>query len=362
MPISRRRFLKGATVAAVSSAVVSRDALAGPVSSAERILVLVELSGGNDGLNTVIPIADRHYALARPTLAIPRAQALMLDRSTALHPAMVELHAMFGRNELAIVQGVGYANPSRSHFRSMEIWHRGDMAPEASTGWLGRYCRQAWGALADRVAPALHFGSECPELFRGASPASELPDALVLDGENVPEAARAMLARLRTPKAAYPANALGASLATAAQLIVQKSGVRLFHLSQGGFDTHAHQAKSHAQALGALSAAVGAFMADLKAEGRQRDVVVMIFSEFGRRVRENSSAGTDHGAAGVLLVAGGSVKGGLYGRSPSLTDLSDGDLKASVDFRACYATVLERWLDVPADRVLPGRVAPLAFL
>ncbi len=171
-----------------------------------------------------------------------------------------------------------------------------------------------------------------------------------------------MLNNPRKAKVDYPKDYAGKGLAVFAQMIVQNTGTRLFYISMGGFDTHAKQGDGHAKLLGTVSSAISAFMADLKAENRDKDVMVMVFSEFGRRVKENNSAGTDHGAASIMFFAGGAVKGGLYGDYPSLTTLEDGDLKYNVDFRECYATVLERWLGTPADRILPKMQNRIGFL
>jgi len=380
----------------MSPALVGRAARAGAVDSSRRALVVIELCGGNDALNTVIPINDVNYRIARPTLAVPRQGALMLDKDTALHPAMRAMHELFKRGQLAIVQGVGYPNPSRSHFRSQEIWHRGTPNPAASTGWLGRSVERMMGQIRRSCVPVLHIGGQPAEMFRSAKAAgitvctneagkaevrpmyfdglgdlagprqSVSPERIAeMTGVDVVRGAAAVESALKRPRAggvAYPQNRLAKGLSVFAQMIVGNSGTRLLHITHGGYDTHAMQAETHAQLLGELSSAVGALLADLRGEGRDRDVLVMIFSEFGRRVRENGSAGTDHGAAGSMFFAGGAVKGGVYGACPSLTDLQDGDLKHTTDFRDCYATVLENWMNVDAGRVLGGHGGRVAVV
>jgi uncharacterized protein (DUF1501 family) len=342
MIISRRKFLRtGGSVVAVSAApamlwnVAAARAAENNRSTAGRALVVVELNGGNDALNTVIPIANPLYAVNRPTLAVGRREALMLEKGVGLHPAMAGLRDLYVKGQLAIVQGVGYPNPSRSHFRSMEIWHRGHLG-DVATGWLGQSTRAA-----------VHYGAGGAELFKAEGMVvREMPEVEETGAGTV----------------GYCRGRLGAGLAEFAKRIVKGSEAKLFYVSQGGFDTHARQAESHGELLGAVSASISGFLAELRAHGREREVMVLVFSEFGRRLRENSSAGTDHGTAGVMFLAGGGVAGGLYGRCPGLGDLSDGDVKHTVDFRDCYATVLENWLGTSADRVLAGRFGRMEFV
>ncbi|HEX2971559.1 MAG TPA: DUF1501 domain-containing protein, partial [Tepidisphaeraceae bacterium] len=299
--------------------------------------------GGNDALNTVIPLSDPRYAAARPTLAIGRGEALELDGTVGLHPAMTQMHELFKQGQLAIIQGVGYPNSSRSHFRSREVWHRGMLTSDGASGWLGRYCEQT--KMGGEWASMVYCGKELPEVFKAEGMATTSVDV-----------------EEQQTTGAYPQGPLGAGLGTFARMIKEDAQSKLFYVSVRGFDTHARQAETHGAQLGMVSAGIGAFLAELKAAGRDRDVMVMVFSEFGRRVKENTSAGTDHGSAGVMFIAGGSVRGGLYGKQPSLTDLHEGDLRYSVDFRDCYATVLEGWLGTAADRVMAHRAQPIAFV
>ncbi|MCY2952796.1 MAG: DUF1501 domain-containing protein [Planctomycetota bacterium] len=372
MTISRRDFLRsGASVVAAGATVpaVLMGANSTGRSARQRVLVVVELNGGNDAINTIIPINSPHYAAARPTLAISRSDALMLAGGVALHPAMTEMHELFRAGQLAVIQGVGYPNPSRSHFRSMGIWHRGDLSPDTSTGWLGRHCQSALSGTA-----MIHCGTDLPELFKATNvPAIGLSAAADLDPFDRSENAVVINNLVLTPtqrgqtsftsdsrslhtvlkaqrtQASYPSGRFGDGLATFARMIVANAGPRFYHIGLAGFDTHARQADLHAALLAKLSSGIGGFLGDLRSHHRDRDVLVMVFSEFGRRLRENSSAGTDHGSAGVMFFAGAPVRGGLYGRHPSLTDLDDGDLKHTTDFRDCYATVLRGWLESPCD-------------
>lgn len=406
MLFTRREFLRtGASVVAAGSAVpamllnmASARAAENDKATAGRVLVVLELNGGNDGLNTLAPVKDPAYIAARPTLAIAPDAALMLDERVGLHPSMTAMAEMFKTRQLAVIQGAGYPNANRSHFRSMEIWHRGDPSSAVTTGWLGRWYERGGGAgQINSPVPLVHYGKNRPEIFKsGRTPALSInaiddfypmdqrPESMaiaslyaqhpttapadggggtILTPQEVIQATgtdivrgteiiRGILKNPRAPKADYPRSRLAQGLAVFSQMIVQNIGTKLFYISQGGFDTHARQGASHGDLLGTVSAALGAFMADLKAEGRDKDVLVMAFSEFGRRVKENGSAGTDHGAASVMFFAGGTVKGGLYGQYPALTDLSDGDLKFNVDFRDCYASVLEDWLATDPTRVL----------
>lgn len=383
------------------------------------ILVVLQLAGGNDGINTLIPHGDDAYYRARPRLAIPRKNVLTLSDYAGLHPRLTGLRTLYGEGKLAMIQGVGYPNPNRSHFRSTEIWQTAsDAGRNTSEGWLGRYfdncCRgadpstvgvaiggQTPQAFSSREAMGIAFNN--PEQYRymsesasdpataerfmremnspddagHASPAENeggsigmLPGPTDREGSTIEFLQRTALgARMssdrileitRKTKSAvnYPVNQLGNSLNLVARLIAGGLPTRVYYVSQGGFDTHANQLPSHERLLGDLDASLSAFMADLKSQGSLDRVLVVSFSEFGRRVAENGSGGTDHGAAAPLFVMGGGVKPGLHGLYPSLTDLHDGDLKFGTDFRSVYATVLERWLGAPSEAVL-GRKYPL---
>lgn len=427
MIFSRREFLKsGASVVALGGSVpamlmnlAQARAAENDKSTRDKILVVFELNGGNDGINTVIPITDPNYAMARPTLAIPRNEVLMLDESVGLHPSMTGFHELFQNKQLAVIQGAGYPNANRSHFKSMEIWHRGDSGAEFNTGWLGRWYERTQMQANQSVVPIVHYSQGRPLMFKsGRAPAISVnaiddfypkngkpesvaistlyknmkegtmkesdmptmdamghgpdgtsalsPDEVIMStGQDIvkgTELIKKVLKNPRTPKVAYPEGRIGNGLAVFAQMIVENHGTKLFYISLGGFDTHARQAGGHANLLATVSTAITAFVNDLKAEGRDKDVLVMCFSEFGRRVKENGTQGTDHGAASIMFFAGGAVNGGLYGHYPRFDKLDDGDLIYNVDFRDCYATVLENFLGTDSARILPKGRTKLNFV
>ena len=361
----------------------------------DHVLVVVELAGGNDGLNTFVPYEDRLYYKNRPKLGINKNEAIRLTDQLGLHPRMSAFGDMYKEGRLAVVQGVGYPEPDRSHFRSMEIWHTASTEKRPpTTGWLGRLLEVSnavgdeqlrglacTGSLpqalrADRVTvpvieqlQSLAAGEASLErrLLRKLSTAAGGPhpgvvfmrrqaDAVYRTAERLKDAA----SRYRST-ADYPETPVAGQLRQAAQIIAADLGVRVLFTSQDGFDTHAEQAETHAELLGQLSEAVAAFQHDLDQQRAADRVLVLVFSEFGRRVDENASRGTDHGAANCSLVIGKPVKGGLYGRYPSLEQLGDGDLLYNTDFRSVYATLLENWLGCPAEKVLQGEFPRLAF-
>jgi uncharacterized protein (DUF1501 family) len=402
---TRRDFLKtcacGGAVALGSAAFppVLTRAL-GASRRSDRTLVVLELAGGNDGLNMVVPFKDELYRRLRPALAIPERDALPLDGATALHPRMRELASLHQKGRLAVVQGVGYPSPNRSHFRSLDIWQSAVAEREdTASGWIGRFAEQSRGGaleavgmdLTERPVALTARSAELPVLSSGegfqldvgerdvearrrvlaglasASPAGRPPlaGALLEAARSAYRAAdqieRATL-RATAAAAAYPDTPLGRQLRRVADLVAAGLGVRVAFLRLGGFDTHAAQLAVHADLLGQLSAALGAFFEDLEGRGLARQVLLVAYSEFGRRVAENASLGTDHGAAGPVLLVSGALRGGLYGPRPDLSDLDEGDVRHAVDFRQVYATLLERWLEAPAEAVLARRYEPLEFL
>jgi uncharacterized protein (DUF1501 family) len=406
---SRRAFLRstlgGSSLVALTPTVpgfLAQTAQAAAPFRDGRVLVVVQLDGGNDGINTLVPFADPGYAKNRRVLRLPRERLLKLTREAGLHPAMREAAKLWEAGRLAIVQGVGYPNPSRSHFRSMAIWQTanvdlprdGDVADVetlASLGWLGR-ALDGGSRPADGAPGAGFVGKgSLPVALRGRrSVAADLsrPEELVLGRSADPKKAvlaadegdLASFVRRSTldayasservvgllggsdGSARYPATALAGQLRTVARLLKGGIGTRVLYTSQEGYDTHTSQLVHHADLLAELAGAIGAFLDDL-AEAKLADrVVVLAFSEFGRRVQENGSGGTDHGTAGVVFLAGPGVKGGLVGQAPGLLDLQNGDLKMTVDFRRVYATVLESWLGVPAKGVLGSELERLPLL
>jgi uncharacterized protein (DUF1501 family) len=373
---------------------LSRTARAGGLApGGERILVVVQLTGGNDGLNTVVPFGDDLYHRARPTLRVAPDRVLRLDDALGLHPDMTGLKRLFDRGLLNVVSGVGYPNPDRSHFRSMDIWHTACTSPEqCRSGWLGR---ASLGLGAGRSVAALHLDD------------APLPLALIAEGQAVPSirgidsftlaqgaediegaiaGARAaasddLLYVQRTAVAAcagarrlqevgresggapgYPPYGLADRLRQMARLIGAEFGARIYYTSLGGFDTHAKQALAHGPLQRELAESVGAFYGDLEHRGLADRVVLMTFSEFGRRVAENGSQGTDHGSGAPMFVAGPACRPGLTGGPPDLGALDDGDVRYGVDFRQVYATLLDGWLGVDSREVLGDRFAPVDLL
>ena len=382
MRMTRRAFLQLGAAASVTAFLPHARAEA----AARKLLVLVELKGGNDGLNTVIPYDDPEYARLRPRLAIAREQAIVLDERTALHPALEKLVPTWREGRLAIVQGVGYAQPNLSHFRSIEIWDTGSKSDEyLDDGWLARAFAHS-PSPARFVADGIAVGSADlgplagnrarsialtdPERFlrsaRLARPEGEARNAalrhiLKVEGD-VQQSARRMTTghEFRTE---FPAGPFGAAVRTAAQLAANPAGVAAIRLSLTGFDTHANQPNLHANLLRQVAEGLAALRGALEESGRWDASIIATYSEFGRRARENQSNGTDHGTAAAHWVMGGRVKGGLYGGAPALDRLDgNGNLPFAVDFRSYYATFLDRWWGIGSREVLGGRFEALAFL
>lgn len=405
MAIARRNLMLGSAALGVSSLVRAGSRTGERVHSAvrgvrgfqrPRALVVVQLTGGNDGLGMVVPCTQDAYWRARPTLARPVSELQPLTDEFALHADMGPLRRQFDAGRLAVVHAVGYPRMSRSHFQSMEIWH--SAVPDASAGAtdvqlqrIRRRTEQGWmGALADRLSPrrpnamvALHAGrGELPLALRGARtlpPTIQDPGGLSLaDGGETWSAGRdrilgaadvlasrnlsflrhaaadayraaERMSELTTKPSpvSYPEGELGRRLELAARLISGDFGTQLFHVELGGFDTHSRQAATHAALLGELARGLDAFQRDLLQAGVAQDVVTLVFSEFGRRVQENASRGTDHGQAGPVFLLGESVVGGLHGVAPDLENLENGDLPWSTDFRDIYATLEGDWLGAP---------------
>jgi uncharacterized protein (DUF1501 family) len=410
---SRRSFLtKGATLVAAGMAVPSFIAETARVydsgvrlvptahAAGRKILVIVQLAGGNDGLNTVIPMNDPAYAAARPGIAIPASQVLSLNGSVGLHPSFTRMKARYDRGQVGVVQGVSYPNPNRSHFRGTDIWESAVPNRLEAKGWVGRYletcgCQRADHLEAMTVGSTQTAGTFWTEMalvpavasisnFRYTSvnngnatqrqaEISTLRSALsVSDGTQQGELLRqsiltaltdadilAAAATSYAPRGTYPANGFGNSMKLITQLVAADVGTSIFYVSLGGFDTHSGQLSAQASLFSTLDQSIDGFMYDMEQLNKTDDVTLMTFSEFGRRVGQNGSGGTDHGVAAPMFVIGGGVAGGLHGPTPSLTDLTSGDLKMSVDFRQVYASVLEKWLNVPSTTILEGNYGGL---
>ncbi len=354
MILSRRHFLGTSSILA-ASALLPRVGRGADRASTGRHLVLIELAGGNDALNTVIPVRDELYFSNRPTLAIPPAQALMLDDRTALHPAMASIHSLYRRGQLAIVQGVGHIGPDRSHSGNRAIWHTalgGMPTPAARDLHLPKELGSAGvGMRVGRTMDAQHAHARRASSrgeAQSTAPGVGMPP-MVYAGEECPQMFQGGAARA----AQLPAPSLASALVNFSDAIISRCSSHCFHASLSGFDTHAHQAQAHAQLLSELSEAVGGFLARLRSARADGSVMVMIFSEFGRRLRENGSAGTDHGTAGVAFFAGPAVRGGVYGKLPSLAELRDGDLVPTTNARDCCDSVRD-WLVCAASALTGG--------
>ncbi len=420
-PYSRRFFLqRGLTLASLAATVpsfIERSALAlalpagvspGAASGVleDRILVVIQLSGGNDGLNTVVPYGMDEYYEARPQLAVSRpgttggALALSGSSEVGLHPGLAPLKELFDQGSVSIVQGVGYPNPNRSHFTSMDIWHTA-RATGKGDGWLGRYfdctCNgqptpDAAIAIGAQAPPALMGSIQQPvafeneRLFQWLGGAGD-PDLLsgytsanragvvggvaedsqagflmrtALDAQLSSDRIRRAVSRSSLTR--YPGDQLARQLQTISALIRDGMPTRVYYATLGGFDTHAGQSGSHASLMRQLAEAVKAFTEDLRAQGNADRVLTMCFSEFGRRVKQNASGGTDHGTAAPMILVGPMVRGGLSGTHPSLTDLDGGDLKFGTDFRSVYAAVLGDWMGADPAKILDGHSERCAIL
>lgn len=369
-----------------------------------KILVIVQLSGGNDGLNTVIPFADDKYHRARPAIRHDVKSVLKIDNYLGLHPNLTPLKSLLDDGQMSIVQGVGYPNPNRSHFRSMDIWHTAEPEKEiADNGWLGRYfdnacpgCDPHVGVSIGEALPLAMRGDRVhplsfdrPESYRyagrdkeryaklnsdtGVSPVQHAPQTGVNRNKKIQVASdsnqlnfltrTAMDAQMSSddilrvtrnhqPPQPYPGGDFGTGLRTVAAMIAGGLPTRVYYVSLGGFDTHAQERNRHDQLMKQFADGVSAFWADMKQQKNAQRVLMMTFSEFGRRVEQNASGGTDHGAAAPMFLFGPNVKPGLIGKHPSLTELDQGDLKYQIDFRNVYAAVLQNWLDTPSKPIL----------
>jgi uncharacterized protein (DUF1501 family) len=404
--LTRRQFLthslRASSLVALAPLVpqfVARTAQAAAPGK-NNVLVILELTGGNDGLNTVIPYADDLYHKARPTLRQTKDVVVRLDDHVGLNSGMQAFRPLWEKGQLAVVQGVGYPNPERSHFEAMDIWHSADPQRATRTGWLGRAAGEI--TRGSGAVPILHIGPQRALLAVAGAPGGgaisvndENSFRLELGGSAAEQKERRrLLSDLAAPGAsddlasfvqrrqvqtltavdtlrellegpnAVPRGGAGLrqKLQLIAGLIAKGFGTRLFYVSLDGFDTHASQEVAHRDLLADLAGSVAAFFDTLQKRGHDGRVRLMTFSEFGRRVDENGSRGTDHGAASCLFVAGPSVKGGVVGKHPSLADLDAGDLKYHTDFRRLYATLLDNWLGCESKAVLGAKWEHLSQL
>jgi uncharacterized protein (DUF1501 family) len=408
---TRREFLKtsvaggslvawGLTVPAFLSRTAWAAPDAGKPGAKDTILVVLQLTGGNDGLNTVVPFKDPEYTKLRPTLKLPVAQLKKVNDEIGLHPSLDGLAGLLDEQALCIVQGVGYPNPTQSHFRSMDIWQAASTAESLTEGWIGKALRQLPSAQsfhlagANEGAPLALSGAparvpslvslddfqlrttaasgmekkEQKAVIEGAAKAGGAKPGLLDFVQRTAANTYASSERLQEigknyqPKVPYPSTPLANRLKLAAQLIDADVGARIFYVALDNFDTHSTQLPTHAQLLQDLSGAMTAFYKDMAARGHKDRILMMTFSEFGRRAKENGSRGTDHGSGAPMLLVGGKVKSGLVGAHPSLTELEMGNLKHHTDFRQLYATVLEKWLGVSSKEVVGGAFPEVEIL
>lgn len=434
---TRRKFLYGGLTLASTAWTIpaflgsSADAMAGmlahglsstPGVDEDRILVVIQLGGGNDGLNTVVPYGMDAYYKARAGIGIKANEALKLTEADGigLHPRMTALKDLYDNGLATIVQGVGYPNPDRSHFKSMDIWQTGDRSATGD-GWLGRYidnecCGYGKGesgkpdgskaAAPLSIDPPIAIGRTAPLALQGRATkpvAFESADLFRWSGEDIHEALRepyhalnrrgapegsegkdtnadflmrtALDAQISSDKirkavaqkslVTYPGNELGRQLQMVGSMIRAELKTRVYYVTLGGFDTHSGQGGAqgrHGNLLANFADSIKAFYADLKAQGNDTRVLTMSFSEFGRRVGQNASGGTDHGTAAPMFLFGPMVRKGVVGSHPSLTDLDQGDLKYLIDFRSVYAGVLEQWLRADSKKVLGGTYKPVVVV
>lgn len=411
---TRRRFLGGM---AMLSAAASVPGFVGSTSEAyadtnwytaskagvpeDRVLVVVQLSGGNDGLNTVVPFGDDEYNRARPGLRIKDAIKLNGTDGIGLNPALRPIHEMIGEGQAAVINGVGYPNPNRSHFKSMDIWHSGetDEKDQRGMGWVGKALDTAYPLNRNGVAPdeasmaCVSIGNNAPLAVQGSHVkpvAFQSANAFQWAGHGIHDAVSDGYKKINANKAEadpadplafvqrttldaqvasgkvrkavqggtetrFPTSALSLQLQMVAKMIRAELPTRVYYVNLGGFDTHAQQINKHTQLLTQFAGAMKAFYDELKKTGHDGRVVSLAFSEFGRRLRQNASSGTDHGVAGPSFVFGPAVKHGVHGSYPSLKNLTQGDLIHTVDFRSVYADILDNWMAIDSRKTLGAK-------
>ncbi|WP_343305207.1 DUF1501 domain-containing protein [Chitinophaga niabensis] len=399
MQVNRRRFLQVGSLASASLMLpkfLKAMEQGNLVPPGNKVLVVVQLSGGNDGLNTVIPYRNDIYYKMRPTLGIKREQALALNDELGIHPALKSFKALYDDGALGILNSVGYPNPDRSHFRSMDIWQSAsDSKDYWGTGWLGRYldaqckgCDKPTQALEidDTLSMALKgdavkgLALTDPQRLFGASNDryfKELLDKQKHDDEhqNVGYLYKTMAETISSAayiqqqfktyksKESYPTTELGRNMKTIAELIMTDINTSVYYVSHGSFDTHVGQQQQQQRLFEQLSDALQVFTTDLKKNDRFKDVLVMTFSEFGRRVGQNASGGTDHGTANnMFLIGGGLQQKGVLNEGPDLGNLQEGDLQYKVDFKNVYATLLKKWLGADDQAILRKQYEHLSFI
>lgn len=425
--LSRRNFIKIGGVMTMAGAMApafiakTLDAAGPSLSNNQKALVVVQLTGGNDGLNTVIPYADSTYYSVRPTIGIPADQVLKLDDQLGLNPGMKGLKSLWDAGQLGVVRGVGYPNPNYSHFRSMQIWQSGNPDQVVESGWLGRYLdsqvksdgsnaravgnsamvignagqgggaplamwtektvvlsyngAQSFRFVADNAVASDHDAQlSAAKKIYGIATGNNVADYIrnaALDALNASDQIDKIASGYKT-SVTYPNTPFAGRLKNIAEMLDSDFGARVFYVAtDGSFDTHFNENQQgaglvgyHTKLLSSLSDGLAAFYQDLAEKNLADSVLTMTFSEFGRRVAENGSHGTDHGSAEPMFIIGGknAIKGGMYGTQPSLTDLDNGNLKVQLDFRSVYSTVLKNWLNADPTSVVGGSYPLLNFI
>lgn len=399
MVIKRKKFIQVGSLATASMLMpkfLKAFETRSFVPPGNKVVVILQLSGGNDGLNTVIPVRNDLYYKARPGIGIEKSKALVITDEAGLHPALTAFREFYNDGSLGILNNVGYPNPDRSHFRSMDIWHTASESHEYFTqGWIGRYldaqcngCDKPTQAIEidDVLSLALKgenikgiavkdprrlYGTANEKYFRdvmkqhqdesGEQPVDYLYKTMA---ETLSSADYIFQqSKLHPSSASYPKSELGNSLKTIASLIFSDINTRVYYVSLGSFDTHINQAAQQQRLFSEMNEAVSAFVNDLKDNKRFDDVLLFTFSEFGRRVQQNASGGTDHGTANnMFLVSGGLKQKGLINPLPDLANLEEGDLKYDVDFKSVYSTVLKKWLNADDAKILGKKYGQLDFI
>ena len=414
MTLTRRDFLKsGLSIAGLCytwpqlSLLAAHSAELEPRKpGADKILVAVQLAGGNDGLNMVVPYGMGTYYQLRPAIGVKQQEVLPLNGQIGLHPSMKAMANLYRAGKVGVLLGLGYPHPNRSHFRSIEIWQTANPDKIVDTGWLGRYLdllQPVKNKLDTNIFPAVNVDPILPKTlsaqktvvpsvydlnqfkfntdvhyqqdhkcqvdafnrlyadFKGSRPEMELVKNVGMDSI---KASDYLFGVVRGYKGTvnYPDSAFARSLKFISQMICAGLSARVYNVSLGGFDTHSNQENKQGRLLKQLSEGIAAFQADLEQHGLDKDVLMMTFSEFGRRVAQNNGNGTDHGTAAPQFVIGSSVRGGIYGDYPSLTDLDAGDLKYKIDFRNVYGTVLDRWLRADSRQILGAHFDDMGFI
>ena len=397
--MKRRNFLKTTALASAATMLPKfiKASEKNIADTSDKILVIVQLTGGNDGLNTVVPFQNDLYYKARPQISIGRNEVLKLNDQLGLNPNMEGFKKLFDDGKLCLINNVGYPDPDRSHFRSMDIWHTASNSNEyKTTGWLGRYLDEQCGDC-DKPTQILEMDDTLSLALKGTNVkglAIKAPKRLYgtttnpfinqlskqhLPGDHQHDNAEYLYKTLaetvssaeylyQTSKifhsaATYPNHQFGKSMKTISELIISGVNTKVYYVSLGSFDTHFNQQKRQGELLHQLAETIKVFMDDLKSNGRANEVLLMTFSEFGRRVAENASLGTDHGTASQIFLIGNNLKGkGVYNEAPNLEDLDDGDLKFTVDFKNIYATLLRKWLQTDSDKILGNKFSLMDFI